>query len=437
MNPTHWLAASALCVLSACGGSDAPLAFLPLGNAANAQPTGVVPFQVTPVVMQVKDAPVPVKGADGLYHLVYELKLDNFNAVPATLTGIDAVHGSTGAVVQSLSPADIAQRLAVNDRHASPGTLGPAQGGLLYMHLSFSDAAAIPQTVAHRLRITLQGGASFDAVVARTTPSAPTALVLDAPLRGSRFIAGDGCCNSTRHVRATLPLDGRLFTSQRFAIDWEQLDEAWRIYVGDPKKVGSYHIYGQPIHAVASGKVVAALDGLRDEVPGALPVGLPPAHADGNHVVLDLGEGRYALFAHMQPGSVAVSVGQTVAVGQVLGRVGNSGNSSEPHLHFHVHDGPSPLASNGLPYLMRGFTALQRGVSTEAFDQAHHRRPPHPHRTRPCAGTRHGCDAHGSLDRRLPVLMPQAAGLATRGWHALRAQPGRPCTGARIREAHS
>jgi murein DD-endopeptidase MepM/ murein hydrolase activator NlpD len=59
-----------------------------------------------------------------------------------------------------------------------------------------------------------------------------------------------------------------------------------------------------------------------------------------------------------------------VVAGQLLGQVGNSGNSSEPHLHFHVDDGPSPLASNGLPYLMNGFTASQRGVSTAAFDQA-------------------------------------------------------------------
>lgn len=365
--PMNWLSALALCTLVACGGGSSPMS---LGSTANAQSNGVVPFTVTPVVMHVKNTPVPVKGSDDLYHLVYELKLDNFGGDAAVVKGIDVIDAGTGTTVASLTPAELAQRLAVNDKRTAPGTLGPAQGGLVYMHLSFKDAAAIPKTLVHRLSIAFEGGDPFIGIVARTVPAAPTALVLEPPLRGALYIAGDACCDSTRHVRATLPLDGQLFTSQRFAVDWEQLDEEGRIYVGDPKKVDSYHIYGKQVHAVASGKVVAVLDGLDDQTPGALPDKLPPEQADGNHVVLDLGDGRYALFAHMRKGSVAVSAGQTVTAGQVLGLVGNSGNSSEPHLHFHVHDGPSPLASNGLPYLMRGFTALQRGVSTAAFDKA-------------------------------------------------------------------
>jgi len=67
---------------------------------------------------------------------------------------------------------------------------------------------------------------------------------------------------------------------------------------------------------------------------------------------------------------VRVRAGDVVSAGQVIGQVGTSGNSSEPHLHFHVVDGPSPLASNGLPYLMDGFSASQRGVSTAAYDLA-------------------------------------------------------------------
>jgi murein DD-endopeptidase MepM/ murein hydrolase activator NlpD len=104
--------------------------------------------------------------------------------------------------------------------------------------------------------------------------------------------------------------------------------------------------------------------------PGTFPENIPIEEADGNHVVLDLGDGRYALFAHLKPGSVRVRVGETVRRGQVLGLVGTSGNSSEPHLHFHVMDNPSPLASNGLPYRLRKFSSTRRGISTEAFDQA-------------------------------------------------------------------
>ena len=82
--------------------------------------------------------------------------------------------------------------------------------------------------------------------------------------------------------------------------------------------------------------------------------------AAGNHVVVDIGEGRFAFYAHMQPGSVRVKVGDKVKTGQVLGLLGNSGNTDSPHLHFHVMDGPSPLVSNGLPFVFNSFTGQGR-----------------------------------------------------------------------------
>jgi murein DD-endopeptidase MepM/ murein hydrolase activator NlpD len=70
-----------------------------------------------------------------------------------------------------------------------------------------------------------------------------------------------------------------------------------------------------------------------------------------------MGKGRFAFYAHLQPGSIRVKVGDTVKTGQVLGLLGNSGNSDAPHLHFHIMDGPRPLSSNGLPYRFTRFTS--------------------------------------------------------------------------------
>ncbi len=78
----------------------------------------------------------------------------------------------------------------------------------------------------------------------------------------------------------------------------------------------------------------------------------------GNYIVLDLGGGRYAFYAHLQPDSLRAAVGDKVERGQVLALVGNSGNSTEPHLHFHVSDGVSPLGSEGLPYVLDSFELL-------------------------------------------------------------------------------
>ena len=80
----------------------------------------------------------------------------------------------------------------------------------------------------------------------------------------------------------------------------------------------------------------------------------------GNHVILDIGGGRYAFYAHLKPGSLRVRVGERVKRGQVVGLVGNSGNSTEPHLHFHIMDGTSPLGSEGIPYAIEAFDSIGR-----------------------------------------------------------------------------
>jgi murein DD-endopeptidase MepM/ murein hydrolase activator NlpD len=87
-------------------------------------------------------------------------------------------------------------------------------------------------------------------------------------------------------------------------------------------------------------------------------------------VILDIGGGNYALYAHFQPGSIRVKEGDRVERGDVLALVGSSGNSLAPHLHFHVMDGPLSLASNGLPYVVDSFTVTGQSAGTEAFDKA-------------------------------------------------------------------
>ena len=143
--------------------------------------------------------------------------------------------------------------------------------------------------------------------------------------------------------------------AQRFAIDWEQIDAENRVVKGDTKTLSNYVIYGREVLAVADGTVVSSRNDLPEQVPGALPQGMTIDQADGNFVVLDIGGGSYVLYAHMQPGSVTVKAGAKVKRGDVLGKVGNTGNTQAPHLHLHVMDGPSPLQSNGIPYVFDSF----------------------------------------------------------------------------------
>lgn len=318
--------------------------------------------------MQTGHEPTPVKGGDGRYHLVYELELANYSGDRVSAGQLQILDAGSHAVLAEFDAAQIAARLVVRDRAATPGEFGASQLGILYLHVSIGRQRDIPQSLEHRLSMRA-GATAVAATGARVNVLPPAQLLLDAPLRGARYIAADGCCDSKRHIRATLALNGSTYDAQRFAIDWEQLDPQGRIYVGDPKKPASYVIYNQPAYAVADALVVAAVDDMDDSPPGQLP-NLPVEKADGNHVILDLGGGRYALYAHFRPRSVQVREGQRVRRGQLLGMVGTSGNSSEPHLHFQVMDGPSPLLANGVPYLLRQFSATRRGASTAAFDKA-------------------------------------------------------------------
>jgi murein DD-endopeptidase MepM/ murein hydrolase activator NlpD len=159
---------------------------------------------------------------------------------------------------------------------------------------------------------------------------------------------------------------GRSAIAQRFAIDWVKVNAQGRTFDGNAKENAAYLAYGQEMIAVADGTIATTKDGIPENVPGitsrAVPITLDTLA--GNFVVLDLGGGRYAFYAHLQPGSLRVKPGDKVNRGRVLGLVGNSGNSTEPHLHFQVSDG-TEVASEGLPYIIDSFEILAGAAGFE------------------------------------------------------------------------
>ena len=139
---------------------------------------------------------------------------------------------------------------------------------------------------------------------------------------------------------------------QRFAYDIMIVRDG-ASHAGDGARNEDYYCFGQTLVAPAAGTVVEAVGDLPDNVPGQMD----KQHLAGNHVVLDLGHGEYALLAHFRQGTLAVKAGDTVAAGAPLGQCGNSGNSSEPHLHFHLQNGPTLFAAAGLPAQFQDYLA--------------------------------------------------------------------------------
>lgn len=329
--------------------------------------------QLTPVLIEVEAPLRLLPGADGDRHLVYELRLSNITPGEATFREVQVIDAGRGTTIAELDAGAIAGRLGQGGRRDFQGTtLGGSQFGLLFVHVVLPSDAPVPDSLRHVVLADLAVvGEGLEIGSAPVPVEAFDPPVLGPPLIGAGYVAADGCCDSIRHVRAALPIDGRLHLAQRYAIDWERVDADRRLVAGDLSDPASYTIYGEDVLAVADGEVVAAVDRFADQVPGDLPAGLPFDEADGNHVILHIAEGVYVLYAHLKPGSVAVAAGETVTRGQVIGQVGNTGNTTAPHLHLHVMDGPSALDSDGLPYVFDRFAVTATNPSgTEDFDRA-------------------------------------------------------------------
>lgn len=228
---------------------------------------------------------------------------------------------------------------------------------VVYMWVTLENSAKVPTAIEHKVAVKV--GKYPEAITVRCARVAVgrDVPVIGPPLRGDSWVAGNGPANTSGHRRALIPVDGRAQIAQRFAIDWVRINPDGKTFVGDDKNNKNYRAYGSNALAVADGTVTEVKDGIPENIPGensrAVPITLETI--GGNHVILDIGHGRYAFYAHLQPGSLKVKLGDHVKRGQVLGLVGNSGNSTEPHLHFHLSNGNSPLGSEGIPYALESF----------------------------------------------------------------------------------
>jgi murein DD-endopeptidase MepM/ murein hydrolase activator NlpD len=338
------------------------------GGTASPAPAGTDPDALTPVTAFPLAAPVPVTGTDGRVHLAYELIVTNTYQEPATIMSVTVLDGER--TLQRVRGTGLAAKFRVVGGTEAV-TLAPGQQGLLWLDPTVASLDEVPDRLQHVLDVRFAQATpplvprELAEGVADVPVQSTQAVAIRSPLSGPRWLDGNGCCDVVTPHRAALnPFRGALWAPERFAIDFVRLDRRGRLFDGPRNRLSSYHYYGAPVRAVAGGPVVAVVDDLEEQTPGANPTGLPIDQFGGNHVVQDIGDGRYALYAHLQPGPTeGVSVGSDLRAGQLVGRLGNTGNTDSPHLHFHVMDSPDPLASNGLPYVIDTFDVEGRLAS--------------------------------------------------------------------------
>jgi hypothetical protein len=201
-------------------------------------------------------------------------------------------------------------------------------------------------------------------------------VVVELPLRGEWSVE--------RTPASRIPSHGTDLLGQRYAYDLVRTDHRpgfhlhpagtlrWFVVGG---RTRDCYGWGQPVHAAFDGEVVEAVDGVAERqwlhaVRESLMAvrntwvfarrGLDPAGLAGNHVIVGAA-GIYALYAHLAPGSVAVTKGQRVRADEVLGRVGHTGNSTAPHLHFQLMDSSDPLRAAGIPCAFAAYLVERDG----------------------------------------------------------------------------
>jgi murein DD-endopeptidase len=337
---------------------------LPLRVLAQSRPAFPVDITTGP-------APQPLM-VDGRIRLVYELHLTNFAPWPIEVTGID-VFGNGASPLASLHRDELdkrvvpAEKVLISIEPTESGgkvrTVGEGHTVMIFLDLTLEPGVPAPAELRHRFSFSVTGddGAALErkldapvvAVVQKAVP------VLRAPLRGSAWVAFNAF-SAYDHRRAFVQFDGRVRIAQRFAIDWARLGPDRRLFHGDSKSNANFYGYGAEVLAVGAGQISAVKDGLPDNVGSSERSSrvITLDNVVGNYVILDLGHGHFAVYAHLQPGSLRVKLGDKVKAGQVLGLLGNSGNSDGPHLHFQLVDANSPMGSEGVPYDLQTFTQL-------------------------------------------------------------------------------
>ena len=341
-------------------------------SAAPAEPRrGPEPSVATPLLANVIAAPIPVPTSDGKIHLAYELQVTNALSQEVTLTSVTVLDRDVALL--NLSAEQLPYWTRVIGTSTPTTKLGPAQSAIVWLDVVLDKDTAVPENLMHAVGISVPKPmlplfpAAMTEHVAPVTVQTRTPVVIAPPLAGPGWLDGNGCCGMSAHRMALNPINGQLWGAERFAIDYLQLGPDGRVSEGDSTKLESYPFFGADIHAVADGPVVAAVDGLPEQVPGTDPTGLPLDQYAGNHIVQDLGDGNYALYAHIKTGEVKVKPGDQLTTGQVIGAVGNTGNSDAPHLHFHVMSTPDPLRSDGLPYVFTSFKLDSRMANADAL----------------------------------------------------------------------
>lgn len=323
--------------------------------------------------LRVPWAPEPVT-VDGKASLVYELHLTSYAKEPLRLASITVVDDG-GHELVTIEGKALETVLGRPDRPADKDLtrIPPGVDAVAYLTVPLDSVTGATPRLHHRVAYTVDAAtaltATLDGGAFVVTSRAP--LELGPPLRGGPWVAIYNAQWERGHRRVLYATNGAVHVPGRFAIDWIRVGAQGGFARGDGAKPAQWLGYGADVLAVADATVALTGEGIGESATLAEHAAqkVPLEDAAGNYMALDLGDGRYAFYEHLKPGSITVKTGQRVQQGQVIGQLGFTGESTGPHLHFHIADANAPLAGEGLPYGFARLDVIGRYDGIEAFGQ--------------------------------------------------------------------
>jgi len=329
--------------------------------------------KISPLIGNVTTDLTPAKFSDGKYYLMYELIVSNVtksNIVIEKITLSDPLNNDN--TISEMDTEDIKNHLHITQSENPNNTIKPNETAAIIINQIY-DEGSVPKAIDHNISYTalepyLIIPAQGIEKIARTQVSPEKPIVISPPLAGEKWLAVNVSDNYA-HRNSFFPLNGQWFVPERWAVDYISLTNDNRVHSGDPENLKSYPGYGQDLLAVKKAKVLKVVDGLDDLEIGKTLQNMSLDNLGGNYVFLDIGDGYGAFYAHIIKDTITVKEGDTVKRGQVLGKLGNSGNSTGPHLHFHIVKGSFPLAAQGVPYIIDEFTVAGQVPSYEIIEK--------------------------------------------------------------------
>jgi murein DD-endopeptidase MepM/ murein hydrolase activator NlpD len=312
------------------------------------------------LVSPIHDAQV-VRGDDGKDHVEYELLVVNAVDQPVTLTSLTVLDPAAKELTRIEGPVLVAATQTLLDK--KPVTEIPASAAVSVDVDLIVPPGTAPERVTHRLAYSVPAGTSTAVFVEPPVIDGPEvainrrpATVIKPPVKGDGWLATCACCTPNLHRDLRIVVDGRrIETAETFAVDWA-LVKRDRVYERDGSKNEQFYAYGADVFAIADGTVVSIQDGEPDGTPNVAMIPKTASDFGGNQVVLQIGPDIFAVYGHLQPGSLLVKVGDTVKVGAPLAKIGNTGPSLGPHLHFGLLNRPNLFTGRSLPFVIDSYT---------------------------------------------------------------------------------